>query len=85
MGNLLEGDLPDDYADILVNAVYTIIDSFTTESNVVMTFISKKYSSTNGQVLSSAMSWIYFMIVIVIVSVIAAIISAFVFYQRKAE
>ena len=70
---------------ILVNAVYTIIDSFTTESNVVMTFISKKYSSTNGQVLSSAMSWIYFMIVIVIVSVIAAIISAFVFYQRKAE
>lgn len=70
---------------ILVNAVYTIIDSFTTESNVVMTFISNKYSSSNGQVLSSAMSWIYFLIVIVIVAVIAAIISAFVFYQRKAE
>ena len=70
---------------ILVNAVYTIIDSFTTESNVVMTFISKKYSSSNGQVISSAMSWIYFLIVIIIVSVIAAIISAFVFYQRKAE
>lgn len=70
---------------ILVNAVYTIIDSFTTDSNVVMTFISEKYSSSNGQVLSSAMSWIYFMIVIVIVAVIAAIISAFVFYQRKAE
>ena len=70
---------------ILVNAVYRIIDSFTTESNVVMTFISKKYSSSNGQVISSAMSWIYFLIVIIIVSVIAAIISAFVFYQRKAE
>ncbi len=70
---------------ILVNAVYTIIDSFTTESNVVMTFISQKYSASNGQVLSSAMSWIYFLIVIVIVSIIAAIISAFVFYQRKAE
>ena len=50
-----------------------------------MTFISKKYSSSNGQVISSAMSWIYFLIVIIIVSVIAAIISAFVFYQRKAE
>lgn len=70
---------------ILVNAIYTIIDSFTTESNVVMSFISQKYSSSNGQVLSSAMSWVYFLIVILIVSVIAAIISAFVFYQRKAE
>lgn len=70
---------------ILVNAIYTIIDSFTTDSNSVMTFISKTYSESNGQVLSAAMSWIYFLIVIVIVSVIAAIISAFVFYQRKAE
>ncbi len=70
---------------ILVNSVYTVIDSFTTDDNTVMSFISSKYSESNGQVLSSAMSWIYFLIVIVIVSVIAAIISAFVFYQRKAE
>lgn len=70
---------------ILVNAIYTIIDSFTTESNVVMSYISQKYSASNGQVLSSAMSWVYFLIVILIVAIIAAIISAFVFYQRKAE
>ena len=68
---------------ILVNAVYTIIDSFTTDSNVVMTFISKVYTQANGNVLSSAMSWIYFLIVIAIIAIVAAIMSAFVFYQRK--
>lgn len=70
---------------ILVNAIYTIIDSFTTESNVVMKYISAKYSASNGQEISAAMSWIYFLIVILIVAVIAGIISAFVFYQRKSE
>lgn len=70
---------------ILVNGVYTIIDSFTTESNVVMTYISSVYSQADGNVLSSAMAWIYFLIVIIIVAVIASILSAFVFYQRKSE
>ena len=70
---------------ILVNGVYTIIDSFTTESNVVMTYISSVYSQADGNVLSSAMAWIYFLIVIIIVAVIASVLSAFVFYQRKSE
>ena len=70
---------------ILVNGVYTIIDSFTTESNVVMTYISDVYSQADGNVLSSAMAWIYFMIVIMIVAVIASILSTVVFYQRKSE
>ncbi len=69
---------------ILVNAVYTVIDSFTTDSNVVMTFIDGVYNGkANGNVLSSAMSWIYFLIVIVIIAIVASICSAFVFYQRK--
>ena len=70
---------------ILVNGVYTIIDSFTTESNAVMSYISKVYSQADGNVLSSAMAWIYFLIVIVIVAIIASVLSAFVFYQRKSE
>ncbi len=70
---------------ILVNGVYTIIDSFTTESNAVMTYISSVYSEADGNVLSSAMAWIYFLIVIVIVAVIASVLSAFVFYQRKND
>ena len=68
---------------ILVNAVYTIIDSFTTESNVVMTFIAQVYERRDGDVLSSAMSWIYFLIVIGIIALFAGIFSSVVFYQRK--
>ena len=66
---------------ILVNAVYTVIDSFTTKSNVVMTFISD-YWKVND-IVSSAMSWIYFLIVIIMIAVVAGIFSAFVFYQKK--
>ena len=68
---------------ILVNAVYTVIDSFTTNSNVVMTYIARVYSNSNGDVLSSAMAWIYFLIVILILAAVAGICSAFVFYQRR--
>jgi ABC-type sugar transport system permease subunit len=68
---------------ILVNAIYTIIDSFTSGSNKVMSFISVVYSTTDGQTLSAAMSWIYFAIVIGIIAVVAGVISMFVFYQRR--
>ncbi len=69
---------------ILVNAVYTIIDSFTTESNTVMSYIANAASSdANGEVISVAMSWIYFLIVVLILAVIAGILSMFVFYQRR--
>jgi len=68
---------------ILVNAVYTIIDSFTTESNVVMTYISGMSQKTDGDVIGSAMAWMYFLIVIGIIAIFAAVFSAFVFYQRR--
>ena len=68
---------------ILVNAVYTVIDSFTTDSNVVMKFISETYSELNGNVISSAMAWMYFLIIIGIIAVVAGLFSAFVFYQRR--
>ena len=68
---------------ILVNAVYTIIDSFTTESNVVMKFISITYQETNGEVISSAMAWMYFLLVLAIIGIVSAIMSAYVFYQRR--
>ena len=66
---------------ILVNAVYTIIDSFTRESNVVMRYISSVYSS--GMSKATAMSWIYFIVVILIIAVVAGIASSFIFYQRR--
>ena len=65
---------------ILVNAVYTVIDAFTVESNTVMSYIQ---SSKMGEDVTGAMAWIYFLIVILIIAVVAGIMSMFVFYQRK--
>ena len=68
---------------ILVNAIYTVIDSFTSQSNVVMTFIGHVYSEAGGQVLSSAMAWMYFLIVVAMIALVGVIVSSFVFYQRR--
>ncbi len=71
---------------ILVNAVYTVIDAFTSESNTVMNYIqsvSTSTTSTNSNVVAQAMYWIYFLFVILIIVAIAGICSAFVFYQRR--
>ena len=68
---------------ILVNAVYTIIDSFTTNSNIVMTYIKTVRPLDHGEELASAMSWMYFLIVLAIIGLVAAIMSAYVFYQKK--
>ncbi|MBQ6892862.1 MAG: sugar ABC transporter permease [Clostridia bacterium] len=68
---------------ILVNAVYTIIDAFTSESNSVMRLIDSVYGQPGGNVLSAAMSWMYFLVVILILALVCLIMSAFVFYQRR--
>jgi len=68
---------------IFVNAVYTVIDSFTSPSNMVMIFINGVYNEPNGRTLSSAMAWIYFTIVIAALALVGLIVSSFVFYQRR--
>jgi uncharacterized membrane protein (DUF106 family) len=68
---------------ILVNGVYTVIDSFTTDSNVVMSYVSKVYNEADGNTLSSAMAWMYFLIVMIILAAVAGLFSAFVFYQKR--
>ncbi len=66
---------------ILVNAVYTVIDSFTRTTNVTMSFIRNEVSRNYGQ--GSAMYWIYFLSVILIIALVGAIMSSFIFYQRR--
>ncbi len=68
---------------ILVNTVYTVIDSFTSNSNSVMRFINNKLTSNSGESLATAMAWIYFMIVILIILAVMAILRMFIFYQRR--
>jgi ABC-type sugar transport system permease subunit len=68
---------------ILVNGIYTIIDSFTTNSNSVMSYINQVYQQADGNVRSSAMAWMYFLIVMLILAAIAGLFSAYVFYQKR--
>ncbi len=63
---------------ILVNAAYTIIDAFTRPTNIVMTYID----GLSGNV-TIAMSWIYFLVVVLIIAVVGAVASSFIFYQRR--
>ena len=68
---------------IFVAAIYTLIDSFTSAQNPVMYLINNVYDEPGGQVLSSAMAWMYFLIVILMLVVVGLIVSSFVFYQRR--
>lgn len=70
---------------ILVNAVYTIIDSFTTDSNSVMQLINNTYMGVEAGAkhVSAAMGWMYFLVVLAIVGIVAGIFSMYVFYQRR--
>lgn len=68
---------------ILVNAIYTVIDAFTRESNSVMMYIDEVYSQAKGNVLSSAMAWMYFIVVLLLIGVVALILSSYIFYQKR--
>lgn len=66
---------------ILVNIVYTVIDFFLKTDNTVMTKISEEVDKLSyGS--SSAMSWVYFLCVIVILGIVSLIISKRVYYYE---
>ncbi len=68
---------------ILVNTVYTVIDSFTSADNQVMQYIETARSGESGDVIASAMSWVYFLLVMAIIAIVAGVLSAYTFYQRQ--
>ena len=65
---------------ILVISIYTIIDAFTRSKSVMMIFLEETSLSEH---LVSAMSWIYFLVVMLILAVVAGIASSFIFYQKR--
>lgn len=67
---------------ILVNVIYSIIDFFIRSDNEVMEKISDTMISKMDYGFSSAMAWVYFIIVMVIVAVVSAIISKRVYYYE---
>ena len=70
---------------ILVNAFYTIIDSFTAESNEVMQAIIAISPNGVPNGLQSALAWTYFGIVIVALLLVALLFKNFVFYNRRND
>ncbi|MGO4695748.1 carbohydrate ABC transporter permease [Paenibacillus sp. 2TAB26] len=65
---------------ILVNVIYTIIDSFS-RNNMTMLIKETGFTTFNFG-LSSAMAWIYFLVIMIILLVSAYFISKRVFYQE---
>ena len=71
---------------ILANSVYTVIDSFTSQSNSVMTYIlGMTSSSTIVSGTQAASAWLYFSLVIITLLLVALIASKVVFYQRRND
>ncbi len=69
---------------ILVNGIYTIIDSFTRADNEVMRGISALLEKTGGDLAKgTAQSWIYFGMVLLVIAAFAGFASLFVFYQKR--
>ncbi len=66
---------------ILVNAVYTIIDSFTSADNELMKMIKTTIFTDVKYGYGSAMAWIYFLIIVVIIAIVGGIIGKRVFYM----
>ncbi|MBO7402714.1 MAG: sugar ABC transporter permease [Lachnospiraceae bacterium] len=68
---------------ILVNSIYTIIDSFTSETNAIMKDIKDTIFGEVKYGLGSAMAWIYFICIGVILLIVGSIISRHVFYNDE--
>ena len=59
---------------VLVNCIYTAIDRLTSTSNAVMSMVSgSAMTSVNDYGLSAAMSWMYFLVIILLLVAIALI------------
>ena len=68
---------------MLVNAVYTVINAFTRSTNTMMLNIANTYKGDTY--VATAMSWLYFLLVMLIIAVVAGVVSSFIFYQRRDE
>ena len=65
---------------ILVNVIYTIVDFCTKSDSQLMTLITTTLFKEFNYGLVSAMSWVYFAIIMVILGILSFIISRWVYY-----
>ena len=70
---------------ILVNIIYTVIDGFTRSNNTIMSLIDDVAFNKMNYSASSAMAWLYLLLVMVILGVVAFICYKFTFYQEREQ
>ncbi len=66
---------------LLVNVVYTIVDSFTAPDNVLLELIQDAAWGGAGFGVSTAMAWIYFSMIIVILAITMVLVGREVHYE----
>ena len=67
---------------ILVNVVYTVVDSFVSSNNIVMARVLNYLTGSFEFGLASAAGWVYFLILIVLIVIIMLILRRFVYYEN---
>lgn len=65
---------------ILVNVIYSIVDTFISESNLVMEYVYELSFKNFNFGLSSAICWIYFAVIAVILAIMFTVINKRTFY-----
>ena len=70
---------------ILANAIYTVVDAFTSEGNKVMASIIGDAGAISPDPVQAAQAWLYFAIVALALAAVMGICSTFVFYQRRND
>ena len=65
---------------ILVNVIYSIVDTFISESNLVMEYVYELSFKNFNFGLSSAICWIYFTVIAVILAIVFVVINKRTFY-----
>jgi ABC-type sugar transport system permease subunit len=69
---------------ILVNLVYTIVDSFTDPFNQVLTYVQQTAFAGGFRLgYAAALGWIYFVIVFLILAIVVKITNRYVFYAGE--
>lgn len=66
---------------ILVNIVYTIVDTFSNPSNPVLAQINSSITVTFNYGVAAAMSWVYFAIILLIIGAVFLVLKKFIFYS----
>lgn len=68
---------------ILVNVVYTVVDSLTKPQNAIMKQIQANGYTESGMGIASAMAWMYFVLTAVFIGLFVYVFNRYVYYQQR--